>query len=77
MLSGGMKPRRQLICTGNGVRRNPLLSEILSTAFQMPLRVTVSTEEAAFGAALLAAVSSGEFASLRDAARLVAYSSPL
>jgi sedoheptulokinase len=77
MLGGGMKPRRQLICTGNGVRRNPLLARILSTAFQMPLRVTVSTEEAAFGAALLAAVGSGEFASLRDAARLVAYDSPL
>jgi len=77
MLGGGMKPRRQLICTGNGVRRNPLLSQTLSAAFQMPLRVTVSTEEAAFGAALLAAVGSGEFASLRDAAKLVAYSSPL
>jgi len=77
MLGGGMKPRRQLICTGNGVRRNSLLAEILSNAFQMPLRVTVSTEESAFGAALLAAVGSGEFASLRDAAKLVAYSSPL
>ena len=43
----------------------------------MPLRVTVSTEESAFGAALLAAVGSGEFATLRDAAKLVAYSSPL
>ncbi|MGO8704121.1 MAG: sedoheptulokinase [Candidatus Brocadiia bacterium] len=74
MLGGGMKPRRQLICTGNGVRRNPLFSQTLSAAFQMPLRVTVSTEEAAFGAALLAAVASGEFASLRDAARLIAYS---
>jgi sugar (pentulose or hexulose) kinase len=73
MLGGGMRPRRQLICTGNGVRRNPLFGQTLSTAFQMPLRVTVSTEEAAFGAALLAAVASGEFASLRDAAKLVAY----
>jgi sugar (pentulose or hexulose) kinase len=77
MLGGGMKPRRQLICSGNGVRRNPLLSRILSTVFQMPFRVTVSTEEAAFGAALLAAVGSGEFAGLRDAAKLVAYSSPM
>ena len=77
MLGGGMKPRRQLICTGNGVRRNPLLARILSAAFQMPLRVTVSTEESAFGAALLAAVGSGEFASLDDAAKLVTYISPL
>jgi sugar (pentulose or hexulose) kinase len=78
MLDGGMKPRRQLVCTGNGVRRNPLLAKILSAAFRMPLRMTISTEESAFGAALLAAVGSGEFASLRDAAaKLVAYRSPL
>jgi sugar (pentulose or hexulose) kinase len=77
MLGGGMKPRRQLVCTGNGVRRNPLLAKILSAAFQMPLRMTVSTEESAFGAALLAAAGSGEFASLREAAKLVTYRAPL
>ena len=73
MLEGGVKLHSRLVCAGNGVRRNPLLGTIVGHAFQMPVQVTASTEEAAVGAALLAATGSGRFASLAEACKLVQY----
>lgn len=73
MLSGGVKPREALIVSGNGVRKNPLLAQILPEMFGMRMRVTVSTEEAAFGAALLAAIGTGRFSSLKEASGLIRY----
>ncbi len=74
MLENGVKPRGSLVCSGNGVRRNPLFGEILSSALNMPLRLPASTEESASGAALVAAVGAGEFPNLQAAAaRLVQY----
>ena len=46
--------RSQLIAAGNGLRENPLLAEIVSRAFGMPLRFSNHREEAACGAALIA-----------------------
>ncbi len=48
-----------LVGAGNGVRRNPVLSQILSEQFGLPLVVPRHREEAACGAALIAAVGSG------------------
>lgn len=74
MLENGVKPRKTLVCSGNGVRRNPLFGEILADSFKMPLRLPASTEESACGAAILASVASREFPSLQAAtARLVQY----
>jgi sugar (pentulose or hexulose) kinase len=75
MLEAGIKPRTQLVCSGNGVRRNALLAAILCKTFGMPMRLTATQEEAAFGAALVAAVGIGEFPDLRTACRLVQYHS--
>jgi len=57
MLEYDVKPRSRLVGSGNGIRRNALLCKILSHAFEMPLDLAPHTEEAAVGAALLAARS--------------------
>ena len=58
-----------LVAAGNGLRENPLLGEIVSQAFQLPLTFTQHREEAAFGAALIASVGAKVFPNLEDAAR--------
>lgn len=73
MLECGVKPRQILVSSGNGVRRNPLLADILCRAFDMPLCLTANIEEAAYGAALMAAVGVGEFNSPEEASKLVQY----
>jgi len=73
MLQGGVSPRVHLVGSGNAIRRNPLLAEILSYTFNLPTRIPKNVEEASFGAALLAAVGCEEFRSLEDAARMVTY----
>jgi sedoheptulokinase len=46
---------RSLAASGNAVRKNPVLREILSEKFGMPVTVPGNTEEAACGAAIFAA----------------------
>lgn len=58
-----------LVAAGNGLRENPLLAEIVSQAFNLPILFTRHREEAAFGAALVASVGSGQMKSLREAAQ--------
>ncbi|MGZ4411021.1 MAG: FGGY-family carbohydrate kinase, partial [Gaiellaceae bacterium] len=57
LLEAGLRPRRRLVGSGNAIRRNPLFGEMLASAFAMPLVTPRHAEEAAFGAALLAAVA--------------------
>lgn len=63
----------RLVATGNGMRENRLLRELVAMATGLPVEIPKHREEAAFGAALLAAVSVGQFADLDDAGRLVQY----
>lgn len=49
------RSQAKLIAAGNGLRENPLLAEIVSQAFQLPITFTNHREEAAVGAALVAA----------------------
>ena len=49
----GLSPAR-LMASGNGVRRNPALRDILRARFGMPLAVVAHQEEAAYGAAAAA-----------------------
>jgi sugar (pentulose or hexulose) kinase len=65
--------RRHLIGAGNGMRDNPLLREIVSLEFGMPVQTPRHHEEAAFGAALIAAVGARLIPNLRSAARLIRY----
>jgi sugar (pentulose or hexulose) kinase len=43
-----------LVAAGNGLRENPLLADIVSQSFGLPMQFTTHREEAAFGAALIA-----------------------
>jgi sugar (pentulose or hexulose) kinase len=60
-----------LVGAGNGIRANPLLARILAEHFALPLQVPAHREEAAYGAALLAAVRAGVFPDLPSAGRLI------
>ena len=62
-----------LIGSGNGLRRNAPLAARFSAAFGLPLSIPVHREEAAFGAALFAAVAAGRAASLKEAQTLIRY----
>jgi sugar (pentulose or hexulose) kinase len=64
---------RQLVGAGNGLRENPLLAGIVAAQMQLPLQVPCHREEAAFGAALLAAVGAGCCPDLGAAGRLIRY----
>lgn len=52
--------RSMLVASGNGVRQNPILRQILEERFQMPLQVLANEEEAAFGAAISALGTIGQ-----------------
>ncbi|MCX7394413.1 MAG: FGGY family carbohydrate kinase [Planctomycetales bacterium] len=56
-IAGGT--RSKLVAAGNGLRENQLLAEIVSQSFGMPLNFTRDREEAAYGAALVAAIGLG------------------
>ncbi len=57
MQAVGVTPRTRLLGSGNGIRNNPLLAAILQDRFGMPLVSPTHREEAAHGAALLAAIA--------------------
>lgn len=50
----GPFPAKQIIGSGNGLRRNKLLREILQEMFRLPLKTAPYQEEAAIGAAIFA-----------------------
>jgi sedoheptulokinase len=64
---------RGLALTGNALRRNALLREIVSRYFNIPVRVPSHTEEAAVGAALSAGVAVGAWDDYAAAARFIRY----
>lgn len=70
MQVSGVAPRTRLIGSGNGIRNNPLLVELLREVFGMPLVSPRHREEAAHGAALLAAVATGELSAVAATGRL-------
>ncbi len=65
--------RTKLVGSGNGIRANSVLREILAARFGMELLVPAHREEAAFGAALLGAVSEGVLGDLREGGGLIRY----
>jgi sugar (pentulose or hexulose) kinase len=67
------RPRSQLVGAGNGLRENPVLAQIVADEMQLPLALPAHREEAAYGAALLAAVGAGIQPDLLSAGRLIRY----
>jgi sugar (pentulose or hexulose) kinase len=62
-----------LVGAGNGLRENPVLAQIVAEEMGMAMRVPRHREEAAYGAALLAAVGTGACRDLTAAGQLIRY----
>jgi sugar (pentulose or hexulose) kinase len=61
----------QLVGSGNGLRENSSLSQIVAKEFALPLGFPPIREEAALGAAMIAGVGAGVFADLTAAGKVV------
>ena len=61
----------RLVGAGNGLRENGLLAALVADAFGLPMLVARYREEAALGAALVAAVGVGLYEDLHAACRAV------
>ncbi len=72
----GQTPKR-LVGAGNGLRESPILAKIVAETFEMPLHFPQHREEAAFGAALLAAVGAKLIPDLATAGRGIRFSTPI
>jgi len=72
MQQAGLGDHDLLVGSGNAIHKNQLLADILSAWFGLPLQMTRYTEEAAVGAALCAAVATGQFSDIQQASRGVA-----
>jgi len=59
--------------SGNGLRKNIYLQNILKSMFQMDLKIPDHQEEAAYGAALFALVGCGYFQSIEEAQEIICY----
>jgi len=66
------RPQVNLVGSGNGVRSNSLLREILEKSLGMKLCLPPHCEEAAIGAARLASVRAGVFPNLKASGELIA-----
>ena len=56
-----LSPATGLVGSGNAVRKNPVLRRYLEEQFNLPLKLPVHREEAAFGAAVFAAAAAGVY----------------
>lgn len=62
-----------VVASGNAVRKNPLLREIIARRLGRPVKVPRHREEAAFGAALVGGVGAGIWRDMAEAGRCVRY----
>jgi sugar (pentulose or hexulose) kinase len=67
------QPLSDLVGSGNGLRENSVLRQIISQAFAADLHLPAHREEAAFGAALMAATGAGIYPDLAAAGRIIRY----
>jgi sugar (pentulose or hexulose) kinase len=67
------RPCVRLVGAGNGLRENPVLARIIADEFGLPMQFPRHREEAAYGAALLAAVGAGLVPDLPTAGRVIRY----
>ena len=71
--AGGDARHDTVVASGNAVRKNRLLREIIETRLRRRVVIPAHREEAAVGAALLAGVGAGVFGSIEDAGRCIRY----
>lgn len=66
---------RQLIASGNGIRKNKTLQTIVSEIFGMTLKIPAHKEEAAYGSAIFSLTSAGIYGTIQSALQLIQYES--
>lgn len=71
-LSGGKKAKN-LVCSGNGIRKNVALRRIVSEMFGCEIKIPLYAEEASYGAALAASVACGCFDNISKACEVIKY----
>lgn len=62
-----------LVGSGNGIRKNKHLIRIAERVFNSDMIIPIHTEEAAFGAAMFAAISANVFKNYRDAQSIIKF----
>lgn len=62
-----------LVASGNGIRKNERFKKISEKKFEREVKIPAHLEEAAFGAAIFGAISSGIFKDANDAHKLIRY----
>ena len=73
-LRGVRRPKPSiLIGSGNGMRKNTAMQRMFAQKFNLPLRIPVHTEEAAYGAALYAMVGGGMYKDIAEAQKIIKY----
>ncbi|MBQ4604071.1 MAG: hypothetical protein IJB16_05655 [Clostridia bacterium] len=70
--NGGMNAK-ELVCSGNGIRKNGALRRIVAEMFGCEIKIPFYAEEASYGAALAASVACGYFESIYDACQMIKY----
>ena len=53
-------PKTRMVASGNGIRKNRHLQEVMSEKFGMSLELAKREEEAAYGAAVSGMIAAGE-----------------
>ena len=69
--------RTGIVGSGNGIRKNAKLMEVLEERFGEKLKIPAHKEEAAYGAALFGLVACGKFRNGTEAQRLIKYEKDL
>ncbi len=62
-----------ITASGNAVRKNPLMSVIISKIFNLPVRIPLYEEEAAYGASLLSYIKTEASGDFQKIAELIKY----
>lgn len=65
--------RREIVGSGNGIRKNRHLINIIEKTFGKKLIIPRHLEEAAFGAALFALISCGKYKNAKEAQNIIKY----
>jgi sugar (pentulose or hexulose) kinase len=71
--SAARSTHRTVVGSGNALRRNRVLADIVAQRFGLPVQTPTHLEEAAYGAALLASVSTELLPDLTAAGQLIDY----
>ena len=69
----GGEASAQIVCSGNGIRKNAALQKVVSEVFSADIKIPRHLEEASYGVALASLTAVGKFASLEEAQKLINY----